>query len=96
MIKKLLALFALLAVMVGTAAAQDARAVLQAAAKTMGADNLKTIQISGTGVTSAVGQSSSPNDDWPREKNSLAGQEPIHRAAAAERRFRANSSRNSS
>ena len=71
MTKRLLALVACmavmcLAVMVRTAAAQDARTVLQAAARTMGADNLKTVQISGTGVTAAVGQSYSPNDDWPR------------------------------
>lgn len=59
-------LFVVLALMVGTAAAQDARTVLQAAAKNMGADTLKTIQISGTGWSAAVGQSYSPAEDWPR------------------------------
>ena len=66
MAKKLLALVTFLAVMIGTAAAQDARAVLQAAAKNIGADTVKTIQISGTGMTAAVGQSYSPTEDWPK------------------------------
>jgi len=66
MANRVLALVAVLAVMVGPVAAQDARAVLQAAAKNMGADNLKTIQISGTGMNAAVGQSFGPNSDWPR------------------------------
>jgi glyoxylase-like metal-dependent hydrolase (beta-lactamase superfamily II) len=66
MANRVLALVAVLAVMVGPVAAQDAKAVLQAAAKNMGADNLKTIQISGTGMNAAVGQSFSPDSDWPR------------------------------
>jgi hypothetical protein len=66
MAKRLLALFAVLALMVGTAAAQDARAVLQAAAKNIGADTLKTIQFTGTGMNAAFGQSYSPDTDWPR------------------------------
>ena len=52
--------------MAGTAAAQDVKAVLQAAAKNMGAENLKTIQITGKGWIAGVGQSYSPADDWPR------------------------------
>ena len=59
-------LFALLALMGGTAAAQDARTVLQAAATAMGAANLKSVQYSGTGWFGAVGQSYSPDLDWPR------------------------------
>ena len=66
MAKRLLVPFAVLALMVGTAGAQDARAVLQAAAKNMGADTLKTIQITGTGMNAAFGQSFSPDSDWPR------------------------------
>src|SRR2546428_13274910 len=46
--------------------AQDARGVLQAAVKAMGADNVRTIQYSGTGWNAGVGQSFSPQDDWPR------------------------------
>jgi len=51
----------------GVAQEPDARAVLQAAVKSMGGDNLKTIQYSGTtGYTTAVGQSYTPAYDWPR------------------------------
>jgi len=53
-----------LALTVGTASAQDARAVLQAASKAMG--NLKSVQITGAGWNAGVGQSFSPADDWPR------------------------------
>jgi glyoxylase-like metal-dependent hydrolase (beta-lactamase superfamily II) len=49
-----------------TLCAQDARAVLRAASDAMGAANVKTIQYSGTGFNAAVGQSFSPQDDWPR------------------------------
>jgi len=50
-------LFALLALMVGTAAAQDARTVIANASKAMGTDTVKSIQYSGTGWSAAVGQS---------------------------------------
>ncbi len=53
-------------VMRDAAHAQDARGLLQAAARAMGAANLKTIQYSGTGWNAAVGQSFSPQEDWPR------------------------------
>src|ERR1700739_3696858 len=56
---------ALITVAGDTLRAQDAREVLQAAVKAMGAANLKTIQYSGTGWNAAVGQSYSPQDDWP-------------------------------
>jgi glyoxylase-like metal-dependent hydrolase (beta-lactamase superfamily II) len=49
-----------------TLRAQDARSVLQAAVKAMGTANVKTIQYSGTGWNAAVGQSFSPEEDWPR------------------------------
>ena len=61
---RLLTLVAVLALMVGTVSAQDAKAVLQAASNTMG--TLKTVQINGTGWNAAVGQSFSPAEDWPR------------------------------
>jgi glyoxylase-like metal-dependent hydrolase (beta-lactamase superfamily II) len=58
---------AMLGLMAATAsAADDPRAVLQAAAKAMGATNLKTIQYSATGFVAAVGQSYTLTDDWPR------------------------------
>src|SRR5881396_2458837 len=59
------ALLALIVVMQQPARAQDAREILQAAVRAMGAANVKTIQYSGTGWNAAVGQSFSPQDDWP-------------------------------
>jgi hypothetical protein len=50
----------------GIATAEDARSVLEAAAKNMGAVNLKTIQYSGTGWDTAVGQNYNLTSDWPR------------------------------
>lgn len=49
-----------------SAVAQDARTVIANASKAMGADDLRSIQYSGTGWTAGVGQSFSPADDWPR------------------------------
>ncbi len=57
---------AVLALTVAAAAAQDARAVLQAASTAMGAANLRTVQLTGTGWNAAVGQSFSTEEDWPR------------------------------
>ena len=58
------AVLGLVVLTVGPAAAQDARAVLQAASKAMG--NLKSVQITGTGWNAAVGQSFTQEEDWPR------------------------------
>lgn len=63
---KLWVLVTVLALMVGTAAAQDARTLLQAASKAMGASDLKSIEYSGTGWMTTVGQSFGSDDDWPR------------------------------
>ena len=64
---RLLTASALLALMVQGVRAQDARSVLQAVAKNIGADNLTTLQISGTkGWSAAPGASYSPTDDWTR------------------------------
>ena len=57
---------AALALMIQAAAAQDAKATLQAASAAMGAANLRSVQITGTGWNAAVGQSFSPEEDWPR------------------------------
>ena len=55
-----------LVVMMGrTLRAQDARAILRAAADAMGTARVNTIQYSGTGWNAAVGQSFSPEEDWP-------------------------------
>src|SRR6266700_5987572 len=60
------ALLALIVAMRETQRAQDARGVLQAAVKAMGTANVKTVQYSGTGWNSAVGQSFTEDEDWPR------------------------------
>src|SRR5438105_65730 len=57
---------AVVALLAGVASAQDARRALQAAATAMGATNLKTLQYSGAGWDSAVGQSYNLTSDWPR------------------------------
>jgi hypothetical protein len=59
-------LFALGVLLAGSASAQDARTVLQAAADTMGARNVRSIEYTGGGWVAAVGQSFTPDDDWPR------------------------------
>ena len=55
--------------MVETGAAQDAKAVLQAVDRAMGASTLRSVQYSGSGWTAAFGQSHDPAGeypDWPR------------------------------
>jgi hypothetical protein len=66
MVRRLFTLTVLLTLLAGAASAQDARVVLQNAAKAMGAVNLKTIQYSGAGWDSSVGQSYNLTSDWPR------------------------------
>src|SRR5919109_1753998 len=66
MAKKVCILVAILGLLTATAAAQDARSVLQVASAAMGVTNLKSIQYSGTGWNAAVGQSYSADEDWPR------------------------------
>src|SRR5258705_1523209 len=63
--KKLLMLAAFVGLWAATASAQDARAVLQASLKAMGGENLKTIQISGAGWSSQIGQTYGLDGDWP-------------------------------
>ena len=64
--RSLLVAVALAALTVGTAAAQDAKAILQAASAAIGADKVKTIEISGTGWVTAFGQFYSPLDAYPK------------------------------
>jgi glyoxylase-like metal-dependent hydrolase (beta-lactamase superfamily II) len=67
MAKRLSVIVVLLALMGATAAAQDAKAVLQAVAKAMGTEALKCVTYSGTGgYVGIVGQGYSPGDDWPK------------------------------
>jgi hypothetical protein len=44
---------------------QDGKTVVAAAAKTMGAENLKTIQLTGTGSNTGIGQNLNPSAAWP-------------------------------
>jgi hypothetical protein len=62
-VKKLFVAFPTLALLAGVALAQDAKAVLQNATKAMG--DVKSIQFSGTGHLSAVGQAWNPTSPWP-------------------------------
>ncbi|MGH9256435.1 MAG: MBL fold metallo-hydrolase [Vicinamibacterales bacterium] len=66
MARRALILVALLAAVVASGSAQDARAVLQASAAAMGLNNVKTIQYSATGWNALVGQSFNLQEDWPR------------------------------
>jgi len=49
----------------GLASAQDAKTVLQTAATALGAANMNSIQFSGTGHLSSLGQNHLPNSPWP-------------------------------
>jgi hypothetical protein len=71
MVRRLWTVGALLGLFVGTAVAQDsrtvdARAALQASLEAMGGTNLKTIQYSGSGWFSLIGQTYGLAEDWPR------------------------------
>ncbi len=64
MAKRLCVLVAVGVILAGTATAQDAQRVLQAAAAAMGEPS--NVKYSGAGWVANVGQSYTPNDDWPR------------------------------
>ncbi len=64
--ERLTLLGAFLALLGGTAAAQDARSVLQAVSANMGADNLNCVTYTATGYVGLVGQTFDIRDDWPR------------------------------
>jgi glyoxylase-like metal-dependent hydrolase (beta-lactamase superfamily II) len=51
---------------VGPAAAQNAKALLQAADNAVGASKVNSIQYTGTGRISYLGQNFTTTDDWPR------------------------------
>ena len=50
---------------VPTALGQDAKTILNNVSKAMGADNLKTVQYSGTATEFAFGQAVNPSSPWP-------------------------------
>ena len=67
MAQRLCVLVALGVLLAGTAPAQDAQAVLRAATDAMGGpSNVRSIEYSGAGWVAAIGQSFTPNDDWPK------------------------------
>ena len=67
MVRKLLVLVAVTGLLVGNASAQevDARVALQASIKAMGGENLKTVEYSGAGFTSLIGQQFAVDGGWP-------------------------------
>jgi glyoxylase-like metal-dependent hydrolase (beta-lactamase superfamily II) len=67
MVRKLSIVAAILVLFSGNHAAQeaDARAALLAASKAMGADQLKTIEITGAGSMALIGQQFSVEGGWP-------------------------------
>jgi glyoxylase-like metal-dependent hydrolase (beta-lactamase superfamily II) len=68
MVRSLSLLVAVLGLSVAPAFAQevDARAALLASLKAMGGENLKTIEISGAGSSSLIGQQYSVEGNWPQ------------------------------
>src|ERR1700691_6183873 len=51
---------------IGPAGSQDAKSLLQAADKAIGASTVKSVVYSGTGTMRYVGQSYDASGDWPR------------------------------
>lgn len=50
-------------------AGQDAKSIIDAASKAMGADTLKTVEYSGSGLDFVFGQAYNPSSPWPRFTN---------------------------
>jgi len=64
--KKWIVVFALAGLLAWAAGAPDASSVISNASKALGADNLKTIEFSGSGSDFVLGQAPGPNAPWPR------------------------------
>src|ERR1700719_738949 len=60
------ALFILIAATASAQQVKDVRSVWETSLKAMGGDNLKTIQYSGGGWSSRIGQTYGLNEDWPK------------------------------
>ena len=68
MVKKFVAVLGLVimsAASPATSLAQDAKTFLATVAKTMGVENLKTLQYSGAGSNAGIGQNRNPDTPWP-------------------------------
>jgi glyoxylase-like metal-dependent hydrolase (beta-lactamase superfamily II) len=61
----LFALVILIAAPRDTVQGQDGKAAVSAAAKAMGAENIRTVQISGSGSNAGIGQNTNPYVGWP-------------------------------
>src|SRR5262249_39503442 len=66
MLKTAFGALLLVALLTLSLAAQDANTVIANASKAMGADNLKSIQYSGSGYDFAIGQNVNPNSPWSK------------------------------
>ena len=71
----------LLVCLASTSAGQDARSVVHAAATTMGATNLTSIQFSGAGWIAGAG-SPSDADDWPAGSCTILARNRLHVASS--------------
>jgi glyoxylase-like metal-dependent hydrolase (beta-lactamase superfamily II) len=63
--KALLLTLACGAALSGAGSPQDAKAMVAAASKALGADNLKTLEFYGSGYDFAIGQAPNPSSPWP-------------------------------
>jgi len=68
MYKKILFALALALSLTWTVGGQDAKSVIAAASKAMGADQIKTIQYSGSATEYSFGQAYNPGSPWPAWK----------------------------
>src|SRR5688572_2154992 len=66
MMKTCISVIALVALLAGTAAAQDAKTVISNAAKAMGVDGLNSVTFYGAGANFNLGQNNNSNAPWPR------------------------------
>ena len=66
MFKKCMSAASMLVLAACAAWAQDAKTVIANVSKAMGADNLKTVEYSGSGADFSLGQAMNPTSPWPR------------------------------
>jgi glyoxylase-like metal-dependent hydrolase (beta-lactamase superfamily II) len=66
MIKKMIVVLAVAALCLAKGTPEDAKTVIANASKALGADNLKTIEYSGSGYDYAIGQNANPSMPWPK------------------------------
>src|SRR5262245_26552690 len=69
MLKKCVVVFLFISILSVPLQAQDAKAVIAAASKAMGADNVKSVQYSGPGSEFSFGQAYNPSSGWPEFKH---------------------------